>query len=49
LRTPRAQQARVVEALIGLHAARSDRSTREECERSVREYGGEQALARLAR
>lgn len=46
---PQAQQPRVVEALIELHGARSDRSTRERCERIVTQYGGEEAAARLAR
>jgi hypothetical protein len=44
-----ADQARVVEALVSLHALRTDGSTRRECERLVALYGGPEGSARLAR
>jgi hypothetical protein len=46
---PVEHQARVAEALLELHGARSDPRIREDCERIVRAYGGEAMAARLAR
>ncbi len=46
---PPSQQPRVVDALVDLYASRSDPRVREDCVRIVRNYGGPQAEARLAR
>ena len=46
---PEASQARVAEALVELHNARSDPETRSSCARLVELYGGPNMSAMLAK